>query len=123
MKREPCLKLQQPTPRDFSKASAPTAFIGVLFAFLGLSDLTALSNTDEVAERYWGTQTPVRLAFLFGLTGYSYMFKEGGIFASKGRQYTFNQGDDLKNSIVFTWGFLEMAVWFWVCWLVAKFCK
>lgn len=22
--------------------------------------------------------------------------------------------DDLKNSLVFTWGFVEMLVWFWV---------
>lgn len=22
--------------------------------------------------------------------------------------------DDLKNSLVFSWGFLEMMVWFWV---------
>lgn len=88
----------------------------MLFAFLGLSDLTALSLSDEVAELYWGTQTPVRLAFLFAVTGYTLMFKEGGVFAGKGRHYTFNAGDDFKNSVTFTWGFLEMAAWFWVRW-------
>jgi hypothetical protein len=43
------------------------------------------------------------------------MFKDGGMLASKGRQYSMNAGDDLKNSIVFSWGFLELALWFWVC--------
>ncbi|KAF2793853.1 hypothetical protein K505DRAFT_305088 [Melanomma pulvis-pyrius CBS 109.77] len=106
--------MKLPTPRDFNSNSATTAFIAVLFAFLGLTDLTALSLSEEVAESYWGTQTPVRLTFLFGLTGYAYTFKEGGMFARKGSAYTFNVADDLKNSIVFTWGFLELAAWFWV---------
>jgi hypothetical protein len=75
---------------------------------------------DEISDRFWGTQTPVRLALLFGVTGYTYMFKEGGMLGTKGRDYTFNAGDDLKNSIVFTWGFLELALWFWVCWLMHR---
>jgi hypothetical protein len=57
----------------------------------------------------------VRLVFLFALTGYAYMFKEDGVFAKSGAAYVQNVGDDLKNSIVFTWGFLELAAWFWVC--------
>lgn len=65
-------------------------------------------------EAYWGNQTPVRLLFLFGLTGYSYAFKEGGMLANAGKAYTRNAGDNLKNSIVFSWGFLELAAWFWV---------
>ncbi|KAF2111345.1 increased loss of mitochondrial DNA protein 1 [Lophiotrema nucula] len=106
--------MQLPTPRDFNKPSAATALISVLFAFLGISDLTSLSLDDELAERYWGTQTPVRLAFLFILTGYSYMFKEGGMFARRSNDHTFYTGNDLKNSIVFTWGFLELTIWFWI---------
>lgn len=70
--------------------------------------------SEEAVETYWGTQTPVRLAFLFGLTGYSYAFKEGGVFASSGKNYTASAGDHLKNSVVFTFGFLELTIWFWV---------
>ncbi|KAF2683399.1 hypothetical protein K458DRAFT_418996 [Lentithecium fluviatile CBS 122367] len=106
--------MQLPTPREFSKPSATTAFIAVLLAFLGVSDLTSLSLSDELAESYWGTQTPVRLTFLFAVTGYSYLFKDGGVLANSGRKYTVNAGDHLKNSIVFTWGFLELAALFWV---------
>ncbi|PSN65366.1 hypothetical protein BS50DRAFT_575399 [Corynespora cassiicola Philippines] len=106
--------MKLPTPNDFYKASATTGFIALLLAFLGVSDLTALSLPEEVADTYWGTQTPVRLAFLFGVTGYTYLFKQHGILASQGRDYTYNAGDNLKNSIVFTWGFLELSAWFWV---------
>lgn len=106
--------MQLPTPRDFFKASPTTAFIALLFAFLGISDLTAMSMPEEAAELYWGTQTPVRLSFLFGISGYTYIFKEGGIWANKGSAYKHNVGDNLKNSLVFTWGFLEMIAWFWV---------
>lgn len=104
----------QSTPREFLKPSPTTAFIAVLLAFLGISDLTSLSLADEAAEAYWGTQTPVRLTFLFGLVGYIHTFKEGGIFAKSGRQYAAGAGDSLKNSIMFTWGFLELSAWFWV---------
>jgi hypothetical protein len=100
----------QPTPREFLKPSATTAFIAILFAFLGLSDLTALSMSEEATESYWGTQTPVRLAFLFGLTGYSYAFKQGGMFGSTGG----GAGDYLKNSVVFSFGFFELSIYFWV---------
>lgn len=100
----------QPTPREFLRPSATTAFIGVLLAFLGVSDLTALSMSEEVTDSYWGTQTPVRLAFLFALTGYSYAFKPGGVFGSSGK----GAGDNLKNSVVFAFGFVELSVWFWV---------
>ena len=66
--------------------------------------------SEEATEVYWGTQTPVRLAFLFGITGYSYAFKEGGIFGSSGR----GAGDHLKNSVVFAFGFFELTIYFWV---------
>ncbi|CAO2648857.1 Nn.00g098060.m01.CDS01 [Neocucurbitaria sp. VM-36] len=104
----------QPTPRDFNKPTAATAFIAVLFAFLGLTDLTALSLSDDVFNEFWGAQTPIRCAFLFGLTGYTYIFKEGGMSAPRSYDYRMSAGASLNNSIVFAWGFLELAAWFWV---------
>lgn len=73
-----------------------------------------MSLPEEALELYWGVQTPVRLSFLFGITGYTYIFKEGGVWANKGSAYKHNAGDNLKNSLVFTWGFLQMIAWFWV---------
>ena len=86
----------------------------MLFAFLGLSDLTALSLSEEACESYWGTQTPVRLAFLFGITGYSYWSKEGVVATKGSGLQTRYAGQHLKNSVVFSWGFMELSVWFWV---------
>ncbi|KAF1845693.1 uncharacterized protein K460DRAFT_284032 [Cucurbitaria berberidis CBS 394.84] len=103
-----------PTPREFNKPSAASAFLAVLFAFLGLTDLTALALPDDVFGHFWGAQTPVRCAFLFALTGYSYIFKEGGMFAPRGHDYTIGVGASLNNSMVFTWGFFELSAWFWV---------
>lgn len=102
-------------PRDFSTPSAALAFIAVLFAFLGVSDLTAAALPDEVYDEYWGAQTPVRLVFLFALTGYTFLFKEGGMFGgTRGITYSKSPGSYLKNSVVFSWAFVELSMWFWI---------
>jgi|TARA_R110002003_G_scaffold110_11_gene9329 cyanate permease len=69
---------------------------------------------EELSDEYWGAQTPVRLLFLFVLTAYTYTFKKGGMLAARSTEYMMDAGTTLNNSIVFTWGFLEMAAWFWV---------
>lgn len=58
----------------------------------------------------------MRVLFFFGLIGYTYLFKPGGVFmaASRGGDGGLGVGDELKNSVVFTWAFLEMMGWFWV---------
>jgi hypothetical protein len=92
-----------------------TAFVAVLFAFIGINDLTAASLPEEVFDGYWGAQTPVRLVFLFALTGYTFLFKEGGLFGgAKGAGYSATPGSYLKNSVVFSWGFIELSMWFWI---------
>ncbi|KAL5117221.1 hypothetical protein ACEQ8H_004910 [Pleosporales sp. CAS-2024a] len=107
--------MQLPTPREFLAPSASIAFLAILFFLVGLSDLTAVSMSEELVDEYWGIQTPVRLLFLFGLTGYTYACKEGGMFAARSNDYVMSSGNkDVHNSIVFTWGFVEMAAWFWV---------
>jgi hypothetical protein len=102
-------------PRDFSTPSAALAFVALLFAFLGISDLTAASLDDEIFDAYWGAQTPVRLVFLFLLTGYTVLFKKGGLLSPKGANaFATGPGDYLKNSFVFAWGFIEISAWFWI---------
>lgn len=71
---------------------------------------------EATALHYWLSNVPVRLAFLFGLTAYVYLFKEGGVFgAATGSYRKASIGEPLQNSLVFTFGFLEVATWFWVC--------
>lgn len=54
--------------------------------------------------------------FLFGLTTYTYLTKKGGLLAGTKREghAKATLGDELKNGMVFAWGFLELATWFWV---------
>jgi hypothetical protein len=69
---------------------------------------------EEVALAYWSSQTPVRLFFLFAVTGYTYLSKRAATV------FTAGPGDTLKNSLVFTWGFMEVAMWFWVCLMILQ---
>jgi len=104
----------QPHVTSFDKPSPATAFTAVILAFLGISDLTSVSMHEQLAIEYWGTQTPVRLVFLFAVTAYTYLFKSRGGALARGMGYRTGAGENLKNSLVFTWGFLELAGWFWV---------
>lgn len=37
------------------------------------------------------------------------------MFASRGNnEFMLAKGNNLNNGLIFTWGFLEMASWFWV---------
>lgn len=38
----------------------------------------------------------------------------GSAWADGGGVHTAGVGDELKNSVVFTWGFVEVICWFWV---------
>jgi Increased loss of mitochondrial DNA protein 1 len=65
---------------------------------------------ETLAYHYWGTQTPVRLLFLFLLTAYSYLVKQSSQIS--GSLPTSSLGYGLQNGLVFTWAFLELGVWF-----------
>lgn len=99
-------------PFSFSKPSPALALAALVFALLAVSDLTATGLPEEVGSYYWGSQAPVRLAVFFGVTGYAYLYKPGG--ALRGNGVGMNGGDVMCNSVVFTWGFVEMLCWFWV---------
>ncbi|KAL1638518.1 putative increased loss of mitochondrial dna protein 1 [Diplodia seriata] len=98
-----------PEPTQFLKPNSASAFSAIILAFLGLSDLIAVSMDEEIAFPYWANNIPLRLMFLLGLTGYTYAFKP-----SSGQSlFTHGVGDPLKNRLVFTWGFFECTIWFW----------
>lgn len=66
-------KFEQSHATTLDKPSEASAFAGVLLALLGIADLTAASLEELVALQYWLSNVPVRLTFLFGLTGYVYV--------------------------------------------------
>ena len=100
-----------PEPPISLSTPSPASTLAALFlALLSLSDFTSSGLPEEVGSHYWGNQAPVRLAFFFAITGYSYAGKPGGPWGGKAGMH----GDVLCNSVVFTWGFVEMLWWFWV---------
>ncbi len=104
--------MSQPHVTTVDKPNEASAFIAVLLIFIGIADLTAASLDEEISLHYWLSNVPVRLLFLFGLTGYVYLFKDDGLFGS-GPSYKVGPGGLLRNSL-FSWAFMETMVWFWV---------
>lgn len=104
----------QPHVTSLDKPNDASAFIAVILAFFAIGDLTGASLSEEIALEYWLSNVPVRLLFLFGLTGYVYLFKDDGIFGSQSMLRKTGPGDMLRTSLVFTWAFMETATWFWV---------
>jgi hypothetical protein len=70
--------------------------------------------SEHVAYQYWGTQLPVRLLFLFGLTGYTYMFRGDSNLPLGRGNLGLSPEDTLKNGLVFTWAFIETVFSFMV---------
>ncbi|KAF2141757.1 uncharacterized protein K452DRAFT_358852 [Aplosporella prunicola CBS 121167] len=105
--------MELPEPTGFAKPSSATAFAAVILAIFAISDLLSLSADEEVSFSFWSNQLPIRLMILFGLTGYTYVYKPGGIGAAEGSKYHHNAGDLLKNRLMFTWGFFESSMFFW----------
>ncbi|EME39242.1 hypothetical protein DOTSEDRAFT_75087 [Dothistroma septosporum NZE10] len=107
--------MRLPHATALDKPSDASGFIGVLLAFLGIADLTAASMEEGIALHYWLSNVPVRLVFLFVLTAYTYLFKEGGAFGPSSPSFgKVRVGEPLQNSMVFSFGFIEIATWFWI---------
>lgn len=125
----PLTTSQPPAPTTLSTPSPALAIASLSFAILGCADLTATNLDEQVSSFYWSSQAPVRLAFFLGITGYSYMWKPaggvlseiGGARVGVGKQGSF-LGGMLCNSVVFTWAFVEMLMWFWVSDCCSYFC-
>ena len=111
---------QPSAPSALSKPSPALALASLIFALLGVSDLTATNLHEEISSFYWSSQAPIRFAFFLGISAYSFLWKPAGGALSelggarKGIRKAGGIGSLLCNSVVFTWGFVEMLVWFWV---------
>lgn len=98
----------------FSTPSPTTSLAGVFLAFIALTDLTAASLHEDVYNIYWTTQAPVRLAALFALATWIYVFKPVFGMGASQMLTTKGWGHEAKNGVVFTWAFVETTMMFWV---------
>ncbi|KAG8156768.1 hypothetical protein KVR01_013373 [Diaporthe batatas] len=117
-----------PYDRSFEAHSPALAFLAVVLATMGLTDLVSLSLPEEVALfEHWGTQAPVRLLLSFILITYSFLFSPSSpIFGDSstararmthpppGYAASTWGGDGLKNRVFFAFAFVEVVSWFWV---------
>ncbi|KZF24610.1 hypothetical protein L228DRAFT_259806 [Xylona heveae TC161] len=100
--------------------SASTAVIGLLLAFIGLTDLSSTGLPEDMANYFWSSQAPIRLLFFFGITGYAYLFSQWSNVAADDDDVDLVNdasgaaGENAKNSVVFAWGFFELVVWFYI---------
>ncbi|CAK7199341.1 hypothetical protein SEUCBS139899_002019 [Sporothrix eucalyptigena] len=94
-----------PHSRAFDAPSPALAFLGVVLATIGITDLVTLSLPDEVClVHYWGTQAPVRVL----LAGVSL----GVSFLAGRRRRSLHTG--VHNRVFFAFMLLETISW---CWL------
>lgn len=108
-----------PPTSTLTKPTESTALIALLLTFLAITDLTACSLPELTSLEYWSAQTPIRLALLFAVTIYAYLFKDDGVF---GRGVTTvggftvdkSLGRFVRNDLVFAAAFTEVCLWFWV---------
>ncbi|PHH92172.1 hypothetical protein CDD83_8558 [Cordyceps sp. RAO-2017] len=122
--------MRMPTVRGFDTQSPVLAFLAVVLAMFGLSDLFALSMPEELGSLYyWGVQAPLRALFSMLLVFYSYFLGSSspvyGAAPPRGSGRTSGTGkssyqpsawggEGLKNRVFFTFIFLEMISWFWI---------
>lgn len=122
-----------PYARSFESQSPALAFLAVILAIIGISDLVTFSLPNEMPEHHWGLQAPLRLSFSFLLTVYTFFFGPSSPLYSttssaRGR-FTHPSahahpppgyvpsgwgGDALKNRVFFTFMFVETFSWFWI---------
>ncbi|KAK4229282.1 increased loss of mitochondrial DNA protein 1 [Podospora fimiseda] len=119
--------------RSFESQSPALAFLAVVLAFLGVTDLVTLSLPDEVSLlHHWTMQVPLRTLFSLVLSSYSFLFSPSSPLFSEtksGSSYLSHPvvppsshnyvptgwgGDALKNRVFFTFAFVETVGWFWV---------
>ncbi|CAK7231418.1 hypothetical protein SCUCBS95973_007910 [Sporothrix curviconia] len=102
-----------PHSRAFDAPSPALAFLGVVLATVGISDLVSLSLPEEVCMvHYWGTQAPVRV--LLAVAAVLYSFFGPSPARPKDVRRAAYMGGTLQNRVFFAYMFTEAISW---CWL------
>ncbi|KAI4154325.1 MAG: hypothetical protein LQ340_001755, partial [Diploschistes diacapsis] len=113
-------------PPSLHEPSAVSALLAAVLAYYSVSDVLATSMHAEVSAFYWGAQAPARLLFFFALTAWSLAARPGGLAGiatppDAAQAASLAVGSPgaaeggLGNGIVFSWAFVGILAWFWVC--------
>lgn len=107
-----------PHSRNFETQSPALAFLGVVLATIGISELCTLSLPEEIClVHFWGTQAPLRFSISLVLMIYTLAFGPSSPLSSQphpGRAaYASWGGDALKNRVFLTFIATELIAWFW----------
>ena len=127
----------------FEAQSPALAFLGVMLAFMGISDLVTLSLPEEISLlHHWSAQAPLRVALSMITIFYTFFFSAASPYYQNpaasgvtgggarlahpsahahvpGYKPSGWGGDMLKNRVFFAFMFIEMVSWFWV-WVTLK---
>ena len=110
----------------YSYASGTSALIALLLILQSIADFNTSSLPDDQAHTYWRSAVPARVFVFFVVTGGSYLGAEGAREMLKGAPRRRGgsaaaAGAGMEgwrkascNSLMFTWGFLELVFWFWM---------
>ncbi|KAF3090881.1 hypothetical protein TWF569_011793 [Orbilia oligospora] len=96
---------------SFSSAAVRpvSSFLGLLFGFIGCSDLIAASIDGIPFYIHWGGQAPIRVTFFFALACLTYVYDAN----PQAQKTFFTIGlSTLKTNWVFSWAFVEIIGWF-----------
>ncbi|RVD88236.1 uncharacterized protein DFL_002428 [Arthrobotrys flagrans] len=96
---------------SFSSAAVRpvSSFLGLLFGFIGFSDLVAAGIDGIPFYIHWGGQAPIRVTFFFALAGLTYVYDAN----PQAQKTFFTVGlSSLKTNWVFSWAFVEIISWF-----------
>lgn len=128
----------QPHARVFETQSPALAFLAVILAIMGISDLVTLSLPEDISlVHHWSAQAPLRLTLSLFAVFYTFFTSAASPFyhsapvslaGSSSPRLTHPSahvqpagyrpsgwgGDMLKNRVFFTFMFVEMVSWFWV---------
>ncbi|EPS42706.1 hypothetical protein H072_3312 [Dactylellina haptotyla CBS 200.50] len=87
-----------------------SSFLGLLFAFLAISDLVGAGINGIPFYIHWGGQAPIRVTFFFAIAGLTYVYNAD---QDPAQRTLISAGlASLKTNWVFSWAFVEIIAWF-----------
>ena len=100
----------------FQVPSPSTSFLAAAISLFAITDLSSASMPEEITSYVWSAQAPIRFFLFAALAAYSYgsHLVPSAKSDTEGGNGSMAQRGGIDNSVVFTWAFVQMIIWFWV---------